>query len=123
VLVSFAEDTMLLPRPTDQNNFSKPGRKREVGRQRRLDVHRSIGDTKHTWTSLKRTVVFVLFKEPDFSAGWLPITPRCASRGSHLFPHVRIFLAQLVVFLQELEMSLLQVLKRFELFCLFHSFG
>jgi hypothetical protein len=28
-----------------------------------------------------RTVVFVLFKEPYFYAGWLPITPRCASRG------------------------------------------
>ncbi len=33
-------------------------------------------------TSLLRTVVFVLFKETYFYAGWLPVTSRCAIRGT-----------------------------------------
>ena len=48
--------------------------------RRRLDFHRTIGDTGHTWTSLLRTVVFCLNKEAHCYAGWLPVTPRCASR-------------------------------------------
>src|SRR6266478_6141226 len=33
-------------------------------------------------TSLLRIVVFFLFKEAYFYAGWLPVTSRCAIRGS-----------------------------------------
>jgi hypothetical protein len=33
------------------------------------------------YTSLLRTVVFFLFKEAYFYAGWLPVTARCAIRG------------------------------------------
>ena len=79
--MNLGENSVLPKMHRQQHDFSEPGRGREIGLRSRLDFHRTIGDTGHTWTSLLRTVVFVLFKEAYFYVGWLLITPRCASRG------------------------------------------
>jgi hypothetical protein len=81
LLIDQASNTVLVKIPADQYDFSKPRRGRDGGLRSRLDFHRTIGDTYHTWTSLLRTVVFFLIKEAYFYAGWLPVTPHCASRG------------------------------------------
>src|SRR5579859_2045908 len=79
--MNLGENSVLPKMRRQQHDFSKPGWGREIGLRSRLDFHRTIGDTGHTWTSLMRKNTTILIKEAYFYAGWLPVTPRCASRG------------------------------------------
>jgi hypothetical protein len=81
LLIDLVENMVLLKVSADYYDFPKPARGRGVGFRSRLDFYRSVGNTGHAYLHGSRSVVCFLFKEAYFYTDWLPVTPRCASRG------------------------------------------
>ena len=57
VLSDLAEDTVRVKISADHDNFSKPGRGREIGLRSRLDFYRTVGDTGHTYLLVENRCV------------------------------------------------------------------
>ena len=79
--VNLAENAVRTKIPANHDDFSKPGRGREVGLRSCLDFYCTIDDTGHIRTSLLRMVGIFLIKEAYFYVDWLRVIPRCSSGG------------------------------------------